>query len=209
MATVSDGISRKPGRPRSAQAHQAILNAALEEVAEVGVEAMSIEGVAARAGVGKTTIYRRWPSKNELIKAAVDMIHIQTPIPDTGHLRDDVFLMVHNTLEASASYPLLPKLFFRALSELRNKPEILAALQAQVIGPRFQQLFAMFEHAKARGEMRPDLDPFVALGILMGPIISFWLLSGILPSAQPPADLVEQIVDTVLQGLAPQHPAGD
>ncbi len=202
--TVSNDAIRKPGRPRSAQAHQAILRATLEELAEVGVEAMSIEGVAARAGVGKTTIYRRWPSKEELIKAAIGVIHIQTPIPDTGRLRDDVFLLVRNTLEAGARYPLLPKLFFRALSELKDKPEILAALQAQMIGPRFQQLFAMIELAKARGEMRPDLDAFVALGIMMGPIISLWLLPGIIPVAQPPTDLIEQIVEGILRGIATQ-----
>ena len=202
MTTASESAIRKPGRPRSAQADQAILRATLEELAELGIEAMSIEGVAARAGVGKTTIYRRWPSKDELIKAAVSVVHIQTPIPDTGHLRDDVFLMVRNTIEAGIRYPLLPKLFFRALNELKDKPEILAVLQEQMIGPRFQRLFAMIEHAKERGEMRPDLDAFVALGIIMGPIISLWLLPGMIPFAQPPADLVDQIVEGILQGIA-------
>ena len=202
MTAASESAIRKPGRPRSAQADKAILQATLEELAEVGVEAMSIEGVAARAGVGKTTIYRRWPSKEELIKAAVGVVHIQTPIPDTGHLRDDVLLMVRNTLEAGVRYPLLPKLFFRALSELRDKPEIFAVLQEQMIGPRFQQLFAMIDHAKERGEMRPDLDPGVAFGIIMGPVISLWLLPGIALPTQPPATLIEQIVESIMRGIA-------
>lgn len=202
MTTASDSAIRKPGRPRSAQADQAILQAALEEMAAVGYEALTIEAVAARAGVGKTTIYRRWPSKDELIKAAVGVVHIQTPIPDTGHLRDDVFLMVRNTLEAGIRYPLLPKLFFRALSELRDRPEIFAVLQEQMIGPRFQQLFAMMDHAKERGEMRPDIDPVVALGVIMGPVISLWLLPGIILPAQPPPNLIDQIVESILRGIA-------
>ena len=202
MTTTSESAIRKPGRPRSAQADQAILRATLEELAEVGIEAMSIEGVAARAGVGKTTIYRRWPSKEELIKAAVGVVHIQTPIPDTGSLRDDVFLMVRNTLEAGVRYPLLPKLFFRALSELKDQPEIFAVLQEQMIEPRFKQIFAMIDHAKERGEMRPDIEPGVALGVIMGPIISLWLLPEIVLPAQPPANLVDQIVESILRGIA-------
>ena len=202
MTTASESGIRKPGRPRSAQADQAILRATLEELAETGIEAMSIEGVAARAGVGKTTIYRRWPSKEELIKAAVGVVHIQTPIPDTGHLRDDVFLLVRNTLEAGARYPLLPKLFFRALSELKDQPEIFAVLQEQMIGPRFKQIFAMIDHAKERGEMRPDLDPGIALGVIMGPVVSLWLLPEIVLPAQPPANLIDQIVESILRGIA-------
>jgi len=62
---------RKPGRPRSAQAHKAILDATLELLAEEGFHGLSIEAVAAKAGVGKTTIYRRWPSKDELVMDAI------------------------------------------------------------------------------------------------------------------------------------------
>ena len=63
--------ARAPGRPRSAQAHRAILDATIELFVESGYEGLSIEGVAARAGVGKTTIYRRWSSKEDLIVDAI------------------------------------------------------------------------------------------------------------------------------------------
>src|SRR5579859_7686549 len=86
---------RRPGRPRSALAERAILEATLELLAEVGIEALSIEGVAARAGVGKTTIYRRWESKEELIVAAVRRLQVQAPIVDTGNFRADIQAIAH------------------------------------------------------------------------------------------------------------------
>ena len=86
-STDRDTPTRKPGRPRSARAHQAILAAALALLAEEGFEAMSMEGVAALAGVGKSTIYRRWASKEELLIEAVSSIHAEAPIVDTGNIR--------------------------------------------------------------------------------------------------------------------------
>jgi AcrR family transcriptional regulator len=208
MTTASDSAIRKPGRPRSAQADQAILQATLEELTEMGIEAMSIEGVAARAGVGKTTIYRRWPSKEELIKAAVSIIHIQVPVLDTGNLYEDVYAMVRNTLEVTSRYPLLPKLFFRAVSEIKANPQFFTALQAQLTGPRIYHFVEMIEKAKARGEIRPELDTFVVLGAIMGPIISQWMFPEMaafaqpFPDIQPSANLVEQIVESILRGIA-------
>src|ERR1051326_8266077 len=102
MTAISDGI-RKPGRPRSAQADQAILSAALEELAEVGFEALSIEAVAARAGVGKTTIYRRWPSKMELALEALSMVHTEVPVIDTGNFRDDILTMLTGAYHVRAT----------------------------------------------------------------------------------------------------------
>src|SRR5450432_744304 len=79
------------GRPRSAEADRAILAATLELLAERGLDAMSIEEVAARAGVGKTTIYRRWPSKGLLaLDAFVISFRAEQPLPDTGTLRGDL-----------------------------------------------------------------------------------------------------------------------
>src|SRR6266496_6782642 len=86
---------RKPGRPRSAQAHKAILDATLELLAEGGFQGLSIEAVAARAGVGKTTIYRRWPSKNELVMDAIREVQVNLSVIDTGNFRKDVVTFVN------------------------------------------------------------------------------------------------------------------
>ena len=89
---------RSPGRPRSAAAHQAILDATVQLLSEVGFAATTVEAVAARAGVGKATVYRRWPSKVPLVIDALDARAIeQVPIPRTGSVRGDLieFLAEH------------------------------------------------------------------------------------------------------------------
>src|SRR5260370_35181701 len=76
---------RKAGRQRSAQSHQAIVDATLELFAEVGFQGLSIEAIAERAGVGKTTIYRRWSSQEDAINDAYDLLHTGSPVTNTGH----------------------------------------------------------------------------------------------------------------------------
>ncbi len=130
---------RAPGRPRSAQIDQAILAAALHELTGVGYEAMSVEGIAARAHVGKTTIYRRWPSKEALVLAAIQGMQAEAPIIDTGNLRADLVRMVERAL-AFGSSPLFHKFALRSATELAAKPQILQGLFTQLLPTRFQRL---------------------------------------------------------------------
>ena len=78
---------RPPGRPRSERSHLAIVRATLELLTEVGYQRLTMEQVQRRAGVGKATIYRRWDSKAELVKDAIQYVSAELPIPDTGSLR--------------------------------------------------------------------------------------------------------------------------
>ncbi len=202
MTTLSDGI-RKPGRPRSAEADQAIARATLEELAAVGFEALSIEAVAARAKVGKTTIYRRWPSKDELVMAAIRTIHAQVPVIETGNLQADLLALVRGSLELGERDPIIQKLFIRAMSELKEKPEIFQVVIDHLILPRFQRFFAMIEHAQARGELRLDLDWHVAMGMIAGPVFYQWMLGAVVSASESPVGLAESMVDAILHGIAP------
>jgi AcrR family transcriptional regulator len=204
MTTMTDHEQRKPGRPRSAQAHQAILGATLEVLAEDGYEAMSIEAVAARAGVGKTTIYRRWASKEELVIDAIRSVHADVPIIDTGHLRDDLISLLHNGYQVIRKRPLLGKLALKVVGEYLTQPETFQCVLSQYLVPRFQQVFHLIEQAQARGEIRENVDPLFVFGLLMGPLLCRSIFTSVLASVPPPADFVEQIVDTVLQGIAPE-----
>jgi AcrR family transcriptional regulator len=94
---------KSPGRPRSVESHQAILQATLELLAEVGFDGMSIDAIAARAGVGKTTIYRRYASKEELVADAIESVREEIVIPDTGNLQGDIDALIQNAAQITLS----------------------------------------------------------------------------------------------------------
>src|SRR5215217_7717783 len=100
-ATSADGDagqSRRPGRPRSEEAHGAILDAAVALIRELGYDAVTMDGIAARAGVGKATVYRRWKGKETLVVEAVGRIVAAMSVPDTGDTRADLLAMMRGTL---------------------------------------------------------------------------------------------------------------
>src|SRR5260221_12467942 len=94
---------RKAGRRRSAQSHQAILEATLALFAEVGFQGLSIEAIAERAGVGKTTIYRRWSSKEDVIKDPPDLFPAGKPVPDTATIANDLLYIAKESLALFSS----------------------------------------------------------------------------------------------------------
>ena len=198
MTTISDGI-RKPGRPRSAQADQAILRATLEALAEVGFEALSIEAVAARAHVGKTTIYRRWPSKTELVMEAISVIHTEVPVIDTGNFRDDLLTMMRGAFQLRA--PLIEQLLLKVMGEIKTNPEVFQVFMARHVAPRFQAIIQMIERAKARGELRQEIDPALVISLLGGAYFFQALFLGVLPTPALSPHLAEQVVDAVLRGI--------
>src|SRR5260370_21589726 len=129
---------RKAGRPRSAQSHQAILEATLELFAEVGYQGLSIEAIAERAGVGKTTIYRRWSSKEEIIKDALIIMRAGTDIPDTGNIRDDLLFITTTTRDIFKQNPLVGKLTTKLIAESKSNPEIYHTFYEKLVAPRIQ-----------------------------------------------------------------------
>src|ERR1700689_5196433 len=118
------GSGAQRGRPRSPEADRAILTAAVELLADRGLAAMSIEEVAARAGVGKATIYRRWPSKGLLaLDAFVASFLAAQPPPDTGTLRGDLIAALHAWVRAVTQTPMGPMLT-SLIAEAQHDPEL-------------------------------------------------------------------------------------
>jgi AcrR family transcriptional regulator len=192
-------VTRSPGRPRSAEADQAIQQAALELFAEQGFEAMSIEGVAARAGVGKTTIYRRWDSKADLV---MDAMSAQiTPIvdPDLGSVREDlVHLMTffHETGHSSKMGHAFP----RMVAEMSEGSALGHLYKQRVLEARRQALRSLFQRGIDRGELPANADIDLGVELIMGPVMMRRLISkGPIRGARA---LSERHVDTVLAGLA-------
>jgi len=159
----------KRGRPRSEQVERAILRAAADILAERGLEAMTIEDVAARAGVGKTSIYRRWSTKGTLALDAFLLDFLQSqPLPDTGSLDGDLVAVLRAWVRTARETSM-----GRALTELvaqaQYDPDLAAAWRQRVVGPTRAQHRRVFERAISRGEIPTGSDVDVMMDLLFGP----------------------------------------
>ena len=168
-AALPDPDRKGPGRPRSVRADEAILNAVLELLAEgTTAEALSIEAVAARAGVGKATIYRRWANKDSLLLDAV--ASLKGPIPEISgeSVRDDLITLMRpvgqKTPQAANVLPCL-------ISEMHRSPE-LSRVYNKIMEPRRERMREVLRRGMASGELRADLDLEVTMAMLVGPLVA-------------------------------------
>ena len=174
--------TRPPGRPRSAEADEAILRAALELLAEDGYRALTMERVRERSGVGKATLYRRYGSKEELVRAAIVHLNSDIPMPDdTGSMVGD-FAATAQTILAGAARTGALTLMPRLLSEVAGDPDMHALFSEHLVEPRRRVVRAIVERAKARGEIRADVDPELAVDLMVGPFIYRLIIAGGDPS---------------------------
>ncbi len=185
------------GRPRSEEAHRAILEATLKLLVEVGFSAMTVEGVASRAGVGKATIYRRWASKLPLVVEAFGQLPGFEDV-DSGSLAEDLKKMLRSYLQVFHSSPLaavLPSL----AGERTHNPE-LSELFEPVSKSRRQPLVRAFERALDRGEVPAGLDVELAADLVVGPIAVALFFKG----GRINPRMVGPMVDLALQGILSQ-----
>jgi AcrR family transcriptional regulator len=186
------------GRPRSTDADRAILAAAGALLAARGLDAMSIEEVAARAGVGKATIYRRWPSKGLLaLDAFVVSFSAEQPVPDTGSLRGDLLAALRTWVRAVTATPH-GRLLASLIGFAQHDPELHAAWRDRVLEPLRARHRIMLERAVARGEIAPTVDFEVVLDLFFG-AAQHRLLLGHLPMTE---QFIESVVDVLLSGIA-------
>jgi AcrR family transcriptional regulator len=170
--------TRPPGRPRSTEADAAILRAALELLAEDGYRALTMEAVRERAGVGKATLYRRYGSKDELVRAAVTHLNYDLPLPDdTGSLEGDFAAVAASALagaEAVGGLHLMPRL----LAEVADDPGMHRIFTAQLVDPRRRIMRELLRRAQLRGEVRTDIDLDLGVDLMVGPLIYRVVTSG-------------------------------
>jgi AcrR family transcriptional regulator len=198
MSSTSVTSAPRPrGRPRSSRAHDAIIDAVLEFIAEgTTVEALSIEAVAARAGVGKATIYRRWPHKDALLLDAV--ASVKEPVPELPGIsvRDDLVLLTRaiGTARDSRAGQILPCM----IPELQ-RPGALRDAYLRMVEARRDVTRGVIERGILDGTLRPDTDVELTVALLSGPMLG--TLLGSLPRMDT-ADLAERVVDAILNGIA-------
>lgn len=189
---------RRPrGRPRSEQAHEAILEAALEIAREVGYDALTMDAVAARAGVGKATLYRRWSSKELLMAEAVERIMRSFSAPDTGSLKRDLYALMVSHLGMYRDPQGVTMLSSLVAAMARSTP-IAQAVREGFVGARRALLRQVLERALVRGELRRRLDVELVIDLLSGPVFYRFLVTGDPVEEQ----YTRRLVDTVLKGIA-------
>jgi AcrR family transcriptional regulator len=188
-------VNRAPGRPREPETDARILDAAFRLMAQQGYARMSMDAVAAEAGVTKPTIYRRWPSKIELAMAALRAYCDASRPAVVGDTRADLIAEMEHFRRA-ISRPYGMSLLGTVLAEEHETPELLAAFRESLVVPRRRALRAILEAAQARGELRPDADIALAVNMLVGAFYAQYL------AAEPFAvNWSEKLVDTLLMGL--------
>ena len=186
------------GRPRCEAPPQALLPAALELLVEVGFSSLTVEGVAQRAGVGKATIYRRWPSKLPLVIEAYGLLP-QLEEVDTGDVVGDLVAMLRDYLGLLTSTPLrgvIPSI----AGERAHNPELSERFDP-IVRARRQPLIAVLRRGVERGQLPRSVDLELAADLLVGPITTrLFFGSKISP------DMVEPIVEMALWGLRGEPP---
>jgi len=164
---MNDTNKKTPGRPRSVKSHQAMLQATLEILAEIGFDNLSIEAIASRAGVGKTTIYRRYSSKEELVADAIESIREDIVIPDRGNLWDDLDELIENAAIVTLS-PLGRQTVAMIISSASNNPQFGQIYWKKYLQPRRQAFAIVIERAKMRKEIQADLDSGLVFDAMSG-----------------------------------------
>jgi AcrR family transcriptional regulator len=173
--------------------------AVLDELAAVGYARTSMESVARRAGSGKSALYRRWPSKREMVLASLAELSVPTdPAPDTGSLRGDLHALVQQVVDW-LSDPAISRILPDLTAEAARTPELAEAVATTIGRPRRDHGAAVLRRAAQRGEVRTDADEDLALDLL-GALVH-WRL--VVRRAPVDEHYVDQVTDVLERALRP------
>ena len=201
MTTSQRVTGARPGG-RSARVRAAVQAATLDELATAGYADLTIEAVAERAGVHRTTVYRRWPNKRSLVLAALlDQTGDRVPIPDTGDLRRDLSLLG----QAIDSYLSRPQVHTLQATMVADRPgsSELSDVRTQLWADRLRQAQAIPQRAVQRGDLAADIDPAALIDMLVGPIHLRRFIQGRPMTATEIDDLATRIVAAFTPRLSP------
>ncbi|HEY1666986.1 MAG TPA: TetR/AcrR family transcriptional regulator [Trebonia sp.] len=189
--------ARRPGRPRSERAEQSIIEATIEALAERGIDGVHCEDVAARAGVGKATLYRRWGGKEDLLIAAFAAMKHPLPEPRGESVREDLITLL-TVVAADADDPRFAQQYALLHGAGERYPRLVARYREQVVEPRRDLVRAVLRRGIETGELRPGIDVEVAMLMLTGAVMARGKHD---PTPAAPG-FVNRAVDELLRGIA-------
>lgn len=194
---------KQRGRPRSGAAHQAILEAVRDLLAAGGYERLTMEAIAARAGVGKQTVYRRWPSKSAVVAEAVlsGVITLGTPkVADTGDVVADLRDWLRVQFDALTT-PRRSALVRGLVVAAADSDTDAARLYAHLTGPSRAQFKARLTAAIAQGALREDTDPETVTDTVFGTFL-YRSLAGELTTPANARVAADRLLELILRGVA-------
>lgn len=198
MAVADDSIKRPRGRPRDPEADGRILSATLNRLAFDGYARMSLDDVAADAKVTKPTIYRRFPSKHEVVASALRSLNVEKELPDTGNARDDLVEALGDLREALSS-PGAMGLLGAVLVEEHHTPQLLHLWRDNLAGPHAERIRATLELARKQSRLNPDIDTDAITSMLVGAMLGRYISDGSMPASWP-----TRVVDAIWTSLRAQ-----
>ena len=181
----------KIGRPLDPEIDDAIVRAAAAMLVEHGIQRMTVPGVAAAAGVAKTTVYRRYSSPAQLALAAIGRMNADLPDPDTGSARGDLVSVLEGVRQR-----IDPTVTATVLVEAQTHPEVLEAARASMITPAVERFRRVLRSGVASGELRADLDVDRAADALLGSFFTHFYERG-----RPGPEWPEEVVAALYPGL--------
>ncbi|MEH1951029.1 MAG: TetR/AcrR family transcriptional regulator [Nostoc sp.] len=194
---MSKQINSTSGRPRSIHADQAILQATLDLLAEVGYESMSIEAIASRAGVGKTTIYRRYTSKEELVADAIESLRDDLAIPDTDSFWGDMDILIKNAAKKIDS-PLGRQTLALIVSTASSNPQFAEVYWTKYTKLRREAFSKILERAKSRGEIHKDADVDLIIDLVSGSLYYALIFK---PTTEPVEAYMRRTMNLLMKGV--------
>jgi len=189
--------ARRPGRPRSERAEQALLDATIEALGECGIDGVRCEDVAARAGVGKATLYRRWPGKEDLLIAAFAAMKHPLPQPQGESVREDLVALL-SAIAADADDPRFAQQYALLHGAEERYPRLVARYKEEIVEPRRELVREVLRRGIETGEIRFGTDVEVAMLLLTGAVMA----RGKHDRTSAAPGFVERAVDELLQGIA-------
>lgn len=182
MGRVSLTSTSKPpaaprGRPRHPDTDRAILGATFRQLVEVGYASLSIEAVAAAAGVAKTTLYRRYPTKRDLVVAALESGTSFVPPIDAADTRTAMASFIRQAIAAMVESGAI-RILGSLLVEERREPELLEVFRRRLLEPRRAIVVGVLERGIERGDVRPDVDPLLVTEMVAGAIFGHHAILG-------------------------------